>query len=98
MSESANSGYVWFRTNCPLCADVEEAIRVSFELETEGGVEPLFAGTLREARATFGSGKRLDGVLSPGRTWALAVTWELTEPIDGEIDVHDYSSTGSCDI
>lgn len=86
MPERSDPAYVWLRTNCPQCTDVENAVRVSFDLETTAGTEALFDGTLREARMQFGPGRRLSETLHPGQTWRLVVTCELVETLASETD------------
>ena len=82
--DGANPAYVWFRTNCPRCTEIEQSVLVSFEIETGTDTELLFDGTLREARAFFGAGRRLDEVLRPGQPWEIVVTWELAEAVNDE--------------
>ncbi len=83
---SGNPAYVWFRTRCPACRPVEEALFVRLGIDTDGdGTTDLAISeqyrSLRETRRRYGDGVRL-GTLVPGDQWDLQLEWELREPAD----------------
>ena len=84
LSDESNPAWVWFRTGCPTCQAVETHVGVTIDLDTGGGRQEVFSGTLREARETLGSGHRLGGVVEAGDQWDFWVSWEVIEPVDGE--------------
>lgn len=84
---SANEAYVWARTGCEQCTELEEKLDVTIDLETGDGTTEVFDGTVGEARDALGSGVRLDGTLSPGEERVLTVSWELREPLPSDAEV-----------
>lgn len=97
LAEDSNPAYVWFRTRCRRCTEMERKLAVSLSLETDRGTTQLFTdGRLRDARRQFGSGARLPGRLSPGDTWHVVVDWALQEPLeqDGTVNFDfDFHAT-----
>ncbi len=83
---SGNPAYIWFRTRCPTCAPVEEALFVRLGIDTNGDgtidlpISEQFR-SLRESRRRYGNGIRL-GTLTPDDQWDLRLEWELREPAE----------------
>jgi hypothetical protein len=81
-----NPSYVWFRTECTQCLDIEEALYVRYGVDTSGDGEidtPITDGyiPLREARDRFGTGQFV-GTLDPDAEWLLVAEWELREWVE----------------
>jgi hypothetical protein len=81
-----NPSYVWFRTECKQCLEIEDALYVRYGVDTDGdgAVDtPITDGyiTLREARERFGTGQFI-GTLDPSGEWTVVVEWELREWVE----------------
>ncbi|QLH76937.1 hypothetical protein HZS55_06350 [Halosimplex rubrum] len=87
LAPGSNPAYVWARTRCRRCTELERNLRVTLSLVADGTETQLFRGRLGDARATLGDGVRLDGSIAPGDDWRLTVEWELREPLTADATV-----------
>lgn len=102
LSVSDNPSYLWFRTKCAQCTQIEEAVFVRFGIDTDGdgSVDQWLTGdylSLREARERYGEGVNL-GELGTTETWELVVEWEVREAVKEETNVDfdfDFYATQS---
>ncbi|WP_436909656.1 hypothetical protein [Halosimplex marinum] len=87
LAPASNPAYVWVRTRCRRCTEIERKLRVALSLVADGTETRLFRGRLGDARASLGDGVRLDESIAPGDDWRLTVEWELREPLTTDATV-----------
>ena len=81
-----NPSYVWFRTECKQCLDIEDALYIRYGVDTDGDGQidtAITDGyiTLGEARERFGTGQFI-GTFDPDAEWFLVAEWELREWVE----------------
>lgn|GEM_PF-2360704 len=83
LTVSDNPSYIWFRTDCKQCLQVEDALYVRYGVDTDGDGQidlPITGGyiSLAEARDRYGTGQFI-GTLDPTETWTFVAEWEPRE-------------------